>query len=230
MNPPGSGFVSPRSFSLKQRISLVIVPSIIATSLKLMASSCRSEVRGSEHLERVFEQYGRVIAAFWHESLTLAALHYRNEGYHTLTSYSFDGELAARTLRRFGLQAVRGSSSEGGMDALAQLQRTIETVQLVGLTVDGPKGPRHVVKPGVAILSVRAGIPILPVAFAAWPAWRLNSWDRTMIPKPFGRIITAYGSPIVPPEGRRPRGVLEAVRLSVETELNKLHDDLEQAE
>jgi hypothetical protein len=172
------------------------------------------------------ETEGRAIVAIWHESMGLAACHYRNTGFHTLTSYSFDGEFGARVVKRFGLSAVRGSSSKGGSDAVANLAEALNHVQAVGFTLDGPRGPRRVAKPGVAILSARTRTPIIPHAFAVYPAWRLRSWDQFPIPKPFGRIISAYGPPIPPPRDRSPDAV-EEVRLAAERALNGLHEEIE---
>jgi len=168
-----------------------------------------------------------VILAFWHETLGLAAWYHRNTGYHTLTSYSFDGELAARVVRCFGLYALRGSSTRGGLEALKEMQRATALVPAVGLTVDGPKGPRRVAKAGVAILALKTGVPIIPQAFAATPCWRMRSWDQLIVPKPFGRLISLYGEPIYPPP-KGARGAIESLRTDVERSLNRLHESLEQ--
>jgi len=185
----------------------------------------RFEVRGEEHFTTTMAAHGAALCGVWHEVLALAAWHYRDTGYHTLTSYSFDGELAARVARRLGIEAVRGSSSRGGLAALAQLERALELAKGVGLTVDGPRGPRHQVKVGIAMLAAKTGIPIVPCSFAASRSWRLNSWDRFIVPKPFGRVICAYGPPIAPPADSSPEAI-EAVRSSVETSLKALDKGL----
>jgi lysophospholipid acyltransferase (LPLAT)-like uncharacterized protein len=183
-------------------------------------------VRHAEAWQELLATRGRAIIAGWHEALGLAAWHFRNTGFHTLTSYSFDGELITRVVECFGLNALRGSSSRGGSEALVQLERALELVEAVGLTLDGPRGPRRVAKPGIAILSARSGVPIIPVAFGVNRGWRLKSWDRFLIPKPFARIACTYGKPIPSPENSSPPAI-EATRVRVEEELNRLHDELE---
>lgn len=168
-----------------------------------------------------------MILAIWHETLGLAAWYHRNTGYHTLTSYSFDGELAARVVRHFGLYALRGSSSRGGAEALKEMQRAAALVPALGFTLDGPKGPRRVAKPGVAILALKTGLPIIPHAFAAAPCWRMRSWDQFIVPKPFGRLVSGYGEPIYPPPKGTP-GAIESLRREVERSLNRLHESLDQ--
>lgn len=226
MRIPEVNYSSPRKFTIKQRMALFCFPPVVAIAMKILFSTCRKEARGTTFLRNVLDEHARVIVAVWHESMALAAHHYRNTGYHTLTSYSYDGEMAARVIAPFGLLAVRGSSSRGGSDALDDLARALEHVQAVGFTLDGPRGPRRVAKPGIAILAARTQTHIIPHAFTVHPAWRLNSWDRLPIPKPFARIVSACGEPVPPPKDTSPEAV-EATRQKTETELNRLHAEIE---
>ena len=127
-----------------------------------------------------------------------------------------------------GILSVRGSSSRGGSEALRDLAIALDHVPVVGLTVDGPRGPRRVAKPGVAILAARTGAPIIPHAFAVRPAWRLRSWDRFSIAKPFAHVVSVYGPAIPPPANASPAAI-EETRLEVETSLNQLHQQIEAA-
>ena len=111
-------------------------------------------------------------------------------------------------------------------DALSALVEAANTVPITGFTLDGPRGPRRVAKPGIAILAARTQLPIVPNAFVAERCWRLSSWDRHPIQKPFSRIICAYAPPVPPPPDDSPEAV-ESTRLEVETRLNGLHESLE---
>ncbi len=197
-----------------------------AGALKILCATCRTDCFQRENLESVVEKHGHAIMAIWHESMAVAAWLYRGTGSHTLTSYSFDGEIAARVVRRFGLFAVRGSSSRGGAGALESLTAAVKCVERVGFTLDGPKGPRRVAKPGIAILAARTATPIVPHAIAVHPCWRMRSWDRLVIPRPFARIVSVFGPPIEPPSDGSPEAI-EATRAAVEAELNRLHDIVE---
>ncbi len=226
MNQLEPFYVSPRKFSARQNAALCVIPPVAAAFWKVLARTWRFEVCNEAVWQSALMANGRVIVAFWHESLALAALHYRNTGYHTLTSYSFDGELGARIVKRFGLAAVRGSSSQGGSDALRGLELALGKVAAVGFTADGPRGPRRKAKPGVAVLAARTGVPIIPHAFTAEPTWRLRSWDRFPIPKPGARVVSAYRDMIPAPADASPENI-ERVRLSVEEALNNLHNDID---
>ncbi len=218
---------SPRSFSPWQRLQLAVLPPVIAFSFKCLARCCRFEVRGKHQLWDAVAQRGGIICAFWHEYLGLGACHHRDTPTaHTLTSYSFDGELAARTVAHFGLKSLRGSSSRGGVDALRQLESAAKTGCLVGWTLDGPRGPRRQAKAGAAYLAARTGLPIIPNAYALDKAWRMRSWDRFAIPKPGARIIVAFGPPIDPPPDTS-AAAIEDTRLLVERSLNQLHEAIE---
>lgn len=225
MKLPGLRYDSPNTFTRKQRFVLRVAPPLVAAVLKALSATCRLEVRGEQHL-REARAHGPVLLAIWHEILGLGACHFRNTNYHTLTSYSFDGELAARIVARFGIGAVRGSSSRGGSEGLRDLERAVKLVDAVGFTLDGPRGPRREAKPGISILAARTQAPIVPLAYAVSRAWRMRSWDRLAVPKPFARILCGMGPAIAPPADGTPEAV-EAHRQQVERELNALHATLE---
>lgn len=142
------------------------------------------------------------LAALLHQSLVVAAWLFRDAGYAVAVSRSRDGERVAELLRHLGYgEPARGSSSRGGSAALLGLLRRMAAGTTVAVLVDGPRGPAAVAKPGIAALARRSTTPIQPVALAARPAFRLASWDRTLVPLPFARVVCAFGEPIVPTDG-----------------------------
>jgi len=226
VNVPGVEYQSPHPFTFKQKLSLTAYPALGSCCIRALGATLREEVRGAEHFQDALGHNGKVIIGFWHESIAMAIWHYRGRGYHTMTSYSYDGELAARAVRWFGLRAVRGSTSEGGGSALRELEKALAQIEGAGITPDGPRGPRRIAQAGAAILAARTGTPIIAHAVAARPSWRLRSWDRFLIPKPFSRVIHAYGAPIPPPAGESPEAI-ESARATLEESLNALHHALE---
>jgi len=224
---PGIEYNSPTSFTLRQRIFLAIASRAIAWAHKAVVLTCKRDVRHRERAEAAQAEHGRFIIAMWHESLGLGLTIGQNTGWHTLTSYSFDGELAARVTHHFGAEAIRGSSSRGGMKALVELKKALQAGCTVGLTIDGPKGPRRQAKPGVALLAAHTGIPIIPIAATAQPAWRLKSWDHFLVPKPFGQLTYKFGAPIPAPTTRDAASV-ERTRQAVQDALDRLHAEIEE--
>jgi lysophospholipid acyltransferase (LPLAT)-like uncharacterized protein len=220
-------YTSPRAFSTKQRFLLATVPPLAAGILKTVDSTCRHVVRGEEHWDTVSGSGAPFLAGFWHENLSLFLSVQRDTGFHTLTSYSFDGEMAARAVTQFGMKALRGSSSQGGMKALAQMAVAIRQVQMVGFTVDGPKGPRRRAKPGLAILAAKTQHPILPMAATATRCYRMGSWDRLVLPFFFSVVAIGYGAPIPPPLDKTKKSIL-ATTEALETSMNTLQSELEE--
>jgi hypothetical protein len=110
-----------------------------------------------------------------------------------MTSRSFDGEYIARIIKKLGFSAVRGSSSRGAVGALMGMKQELDNGNPVAFTIDGPRGPIYVAKPGPILLAKRSGHGIVCFYIAVERAWVLNSWDRMMIPKPFSRVA-GFGS------------------------------------
>ncbi len=142
------------------------------------------------------------IYAFWHGRQVFLVYLHQNDCIHPLISQSKDGELIARVCRSFGIEAVRGSSSQGGMEAVLELKSLVEKGHRIGFTPDGPRGPLRKVQPGVLYLAQKTGCPIVPVAYGAKRRWIFKgSWDEFIVPKPCNRISMIYGEPLsVKPE------------------------------
>ena len=226
MKLPELNYTTPVKFSRKQHLQLAVLPPLIVNLLKGLLLTCRHEVRNQHFLTDTVQEHGRAIIAIWHETATYALYNHVGSNYHAASSYSFDGELAARLTHGFNVECVRGSSSKGGAEVLRQLEIAIGLVDCVGLTMDGPRGPRRHAQPGLAILSARTGVPVVPLAFSINRSWRLRTWDRMAIPKPFSRVIIDYAPPISPAESTE-RADVEEKRLEIETSLNNLHEALE---
>lgn len=226
MKLPELNYTSPNTFTRKQRLQLALLPPAIVCLLKAILFTCRCEIRNQHYLDETLAQHRHAILAIWHETTAYALYIHSGSNFHAASSYSFDGELAARLTHQFNVECVRGSSSKGGAEVLRELEKAIPLVGSVGLTMDGPRGPRRHAQPGVAILSARTGIPVVPLAFAINKSWRLHTWDRMAVPKPFARLLYAYGAPITPGESMQ-REAIDAKRLEIEERLNCVHEEIE---
>jgi lysophospholipid acyltransferase (LPLAT)-like uncharacterized protein len=118
-----------------------------------------------------------------------------------LTSASNDGAMVAAAMKVFGLDSIRGSSSRRGVAALVGLKRALTAGNDICLTPDGPRGPRYQVQPGFLKLAEATGAPIIPIHLRFSNAWRLKTWDRFVIPKPFSRVEITFAEPIHIPRG-----------------------------
>ena len=171
-----------------------MVPALAAMLMRLLASTLKYSVSIEDAAASEFVP--GTIYAFWHQCLFTASHRYRGRDIAVLISRSFDGELIARVVERFGYHPVRGSSSRGAVAGLLEMGRELASGRAVAFTVDGPRGPRFVAKPGPVLLARNHGAPVRALHFAVKSAWRLNSWDGFIIPKPFTSVLLRLAKPM----------------------------------
>lgn len=164
-------------------------------ALQLLARTWRFRVVNAAAIDGLRAARRNFIFSLWHGQLLPLLWHHRNEGVVLLISEHRDGELVARAAESLGYALVRGSTTRGADRALISVIRELQAGREVAITPDGPKGPAGKYAPGALIASQRSGAAIVPVVAVADRAWRLKSWDRFMIPKPFARVTVAYGDP-----------------------------------
>ncbi len=198
----------------------MVVPFVAALVIRMLGATWRYHVRGRQHLDDARAQ-GPVVHAFWHgRMLPLAYLH-RGDGARILASEHHDGELMGRTVRFLGFGYVSGSSTRGGTKAILALVDAVRAGHDVALTVDGPRGPRFEVKPGVVEVAKLTGGAIVPVAAGARRRRTFASWDAFELPAPFSRIVLEYAPAIrIAPDADRDS--LEAKRRELEEILRRL--------
>jgi lysophospholipid acyltransferase (LPLAT)-like uncharacterized protein len=163
--------------------------------LNVLARTWRIRVINGEAVRNLRSSELPFIFALWHGHLLPLLWHHRDEGVMFLISEHRDGEMVARAAESLGYGLIRGSTTRGADRALISLVRELQAGREVAITPDGPKGPAGKFAPGALIAAQRSGSFILPVAASASRSWRLKSWDKFMIPKPFARVTVAYGPP-----------------------------------
>ena len=169
--------------------------------LRLLAHTWRVRFLNPEVARRLNDAGQPFVYVTWHGQLLPLVWAHRGQQIAAMISEHRDGELIARVANAIGYRTVRGSTTRGGARALVAACEEIEAGHSVAVTVDGPRGPAGSVAPGAVVISGRTGAPMVPTTVAASRAWRLNSWDRFMIPKPFARVVIAYGEPLRPASG-----------------------------
>jgi lysophospholipid acyltransferase (LPLAT)-like uncharacterized protein len=223
--PPPAG-AAPAPPTLRQRAAFSLGSLIAAAWIVLLRVTLRFRWTGREHARRIAESGEACLLAFWHEHLMIMRWGTPRMPSTALVSRHRDGEWIARTLARLGVDLTRGSTTRGGAIGLREIVRKVRDGFVAGFAVDGPKGPRRIVQPGVVQAARLTGAPILPVSFACSRGRRLSSWDRFLIPGAFGRAAFHYGLPIR--IGRRAgRDELEAARVLLEEELLRLTERAE---
>lgn len=173
--------------------------------LEVLFFTCRFRYVGIDRFRKLVEEHGAVVPVCWHQHLLICARFLVSKRISPplkpgfMISPSVDGEAPTMLAQAYGVHVVRGSSTYSGMRAVRGIKQAIEKEGIsAAVTPDGPKGPRFKFKAGAIYTARIAGKPVIPLAFAARPAWVLKTWDKFVIPVPFGRICIAAGEPFYP--------------------------------
>lgn len=215
-----------RPFTTRQRISLWLISALGYLAIKIIGRTLKftssSELPGESDTDALPSP--GTIAPFWHRCVFPATYFFRSRGISVMTSRSYDGEYIARIIESFGFKAVRGSSSRGGVRALLGMHTIIEAGGVAAFTIDGPRGPCYVAKPGPVLLARNTGAPIRCFYVAPKSAWVLNSWDRFLIPKPFTTVHIRWTAPIVVPPDT-PSDQLQSYHDAMQQALERVQHD-----
>lgn len=188
----------PRAFTRGERAQIFLASWLGYLAVRMVGPSLRWEIIGWENYEAARQLKKSLIFAFWHCEIFPATWFWRKRGIVVMASQNFDGEYIARIIRMHGYGVARGSSSRGALRALVEMIRAVRKGSEAAFTLDGPRGPRLVAKPGVVLLSKATGAPILCFHIVPRQKWVLRkSWDRTEIPRPFSRAAIFIAAPII---------------------------------
>jgi lysophospholipid acyltransferase (LPLAT)-like uncharacterized protein len=185
----------------------------------------RLKIIGEKTAYDQLKEHGRIIVPVWHQRLFPALAYvrrFREFRPIVMISQSRDGEFIADIAQRLGLVPVRGSSSRGGTEALKTIVSKLEEHPAVGHVVDGPRGPKGKVKPGLIRIAQLSGAVILPLILSVDRAWIAGSWDRFLIPKPFSRVTARWEEPFSVPR-KADLEELDVYRREIEDRLIRAH-------
>src|SRR3989338_3719774 len=202
-----------------------ILPGFIAGLIKLLYKSSTWVFIGQENVDPLIEQKKPVIVAFWHSQLLMMPMAWRWKlPFYMLLSKHKDGQFIGDIVERFNISSIAGSTNMGGARAFIQLKNTLKEGKSIGITPDGPKGPRHQASLGIIQLAKLTSTPIAPMTYATKSYKLAPSWDKLMIPLPFTKGVYLYDEPFY----INPDHDMEEARLELEKRLNllqqKAHD------
>ena len=211
---------------LRSEIGQGVLSWLLAHFIRLTARSIRWEMPNPVHRAAAYDPDVPIIAIFWHSRVMQMT-----EGWKTdkplamLQSPHPDGKVIARAIQRLGFQTIWGSSTKGkgGAAGLRYLVKALRGGLSVGITPDGPRGPRMHLSAGVVAAARLSGAPIIPGAWNTEHRKALNTWDRMLIARPFSRGVLLWGEPIHVPKTLTPEE-FEHYRLLIETRLIELTD------
>ncbi|TDX59211.1 lysophospholipid acyltransferase family protein [Orenia marismortui] len=181
---------------MRKGLKYQLIPQIAHLLHFATTATLSLKVENEDKLASIKEDGKSIIFAFWHGQLWLPAYHFRNRGYVGLASQSRDGEYITRALEKLGWEMVRGSTSKGGARSLLKLIRQIKKGKDIGITPDGPRGPRRQAQAGVIYLAQKTNSVIVPGGVAFSKEKIFDSWDKFQLPIPFSKAALVYGDTI----------------------------------
>ncbi len=213
---------------MRIRVSPTAASFLAALFIRVLGATWRIEWRGLEKIAEARRLSRQVIYAFWHGRLLVFSYSHRHRNVQVLASEHPDGDLMGRTIARLGFGHLKGSTTRGGASALRDLSAALRDGLGVGLTIDGPRGPRGVVQQGAIELGRMTGSAIVPITNSARPRVLFKSWDRFQLPLPFAKVVIDHGEPFLVPAGTE-REERERYRLGLERRLAELTSELDAA-
>jgi lysophospholipid acyltransferase (LPLAT)-like uncharacterized protein len=203
-------------------VKLAIPPRLVRTFatplVSALAGTWRYRIHDDHHWQELAARGEAHAFMLWHEAILPLLWVHRNQGIAIVVSQAREGRYLSDYAARLGYALLPGSSSKGGTRALLGAVRALQGGGTIAITPDGPRGPRRVIKPGLIRAAQRAAAWIVPLHASVGAAWRLNSWDRLMIPKPLAQVTVVYGTPFRIDAG--PAGLESGVTRSIQAMAN----------
>jgi lysophospholipid acyltransferase (LPLAT)-like uncharacterized protein len=183
-----------------RRMQIPVIAFAAYWLVRLLGPTLRVEVVGVQNAVQIRNGGEPAIGAFWHRCILSAVWIWRNRRIVVLNTVNFDGQWTRRAIERLGFGTVQGSSSRGGVEGLTAMAKCLEEGRNVAFTIDGPRGPRYVAKPGPVILARRTGKRISVFHIGVKRAFTFRkSWDLFQLPLPFTPVVMFVAPPIAVP-------------------------------
>jgi len=187
----------PPELSRWRRMQIPVIAWAVYWVMRLIGPTLRVEMVGVQNAVQIREAGEPAIGTFWHRCIFSAIWVWRKRGIVVLNTVNFDGQWTRRVIERLGFGTAQGSSTRGAIEGLTIMASRLEEGKHVALTIDGPRGPRYVAKPGAVILARRTGKPVSVFHIALQRAHTFKkSWDLFQLPYPFSRAVMFVAPPI----------------------------------
>ena len=207
-----------------RRIQIPIIAAAVYSVIRMLGPTLRYEVLGWQHAERVYAAKKQCIWAFWHRVILPIVWWYRNHGVVVMNTTAFDGQWTRKVIEWLGFGTAQGSSSRGGLRGLAVMARRLEEGFDSAFTIDGPRGPRYVAKPGPVMLARKTGCPIMVFHIGVDRGKTFTkTWDHFLLPMPFARTVILFARPIYVPADAN-ADLMDAKHAEMQRELERVRD------
>jgi lysophospholipid acyltransferase (LPLAT)-like uncharacterized protein len=210
--------------SWRRRAQIPLIAAVVSTLIRSIGPTLRFEYLGGHHLDEIHARGERAIGAFWHRSIFSSVWCWKDRGVVVMNTTNFDGQWTRKVIEGLGFATAQGSSSRGGLRGLAVMARKIAEGHDTAFTIDGPRGPRYVAKPGPVMLARRTGQPIILFHVGLERAYTFQkSWDLFQIPHLFSRAVMVMAPPLYV-AGWADAALIDAKHAEMQAELERVRD------
>jgi lysophospholipid acyltransferase (LPLAT)-like uncharacterized protein len=207
-----------------RRMQIPFIAAAVYSVIRILGPTLRYEVLGLHHVEQIYASQKQCIWAFWHRIIIPIVWWYRNHGVVVMNTTAFDGQWTRKVIEWLGFGTAQGSSSRGGLRGLAVMARRLEERLDCAFTIDGPRGPRYVAKPGPVMLARKSGCPVMVFHIGVNRGKTFEkTWDHFLLPAPFARAVILFAPPIFVPADATSEQ-LEAKHAEMQRELERVRD------
>jgi lysophospholipid acyltransferase (LPLAT)-like uncharacterized protein len=207
-----------------RRLQIPVIAAAVYSVIRTLGPTLRYEVLGWQHVERTHASRKRVIWAFWHRVIIPVAWWARNRGIVVMNTTAFYGQWTRKVIEWLGFGTAQGSSSRGGLRGLAVMAKRLNEGLDCAFTIDGPRGPRYVAKPGPVMLARKTGCPVIVFHIGVDRGKTFEkTWDHFLMPTPFTRTVMLFAAPIYVPADANQQ-ILEAKHAEMQRELERVRD------
>jgi len=183
---------------VNKKIKITLISFFGQWLFKILFKLNKIEVKGEENLINLINSGKPIMVCVWHGRLVFPSwyLRLKTTNVHAIASRHTDAEIMARILRRWGYGLIRGSTRKGGKAVVQKMADVFKNAGIIAVTNDGPKGPPRIAKAGSTGLALKYNVQIVTITGSATKFWQMKSWDRSMLPKPFGTIHIIVSPPL----------------------------------
>ena len=182
---------------LRTKLAYSVICWIGAQYIKFVSLTNSWSFINKKYIENLWKKNEAFILCFWHGRLLMMPLSWNKEKkINVLISAHSDGQLLSKTVKHFNIETITGSSSQGGSEAIRNIIKSLKSGISIGMTPDGPRGPRMKVNSAIIKIASLTGHKIVPLSYSVKKKFFLNSWDKFLVALPFGKGCFIWGKPI----------------------------------
>ena len=184
---------------MKKKIKIIFTSFVGQWIIQILFWLNKIEVKGEKNLLNLINSNKPVMVCVWHGRLVFPSwyLRLKTTNLHAIAGHHADAEIMARILQRWGYGLIRGSTRKGGKTVVKKMAEVFKNAGIIAVTNDGPKGPPRIAKAGSTGVALKYNVQIITITGSATKYWQIKSWDRSMLPKPFGTIQLIVSPPLI---------------------------------